>query len=153
MKISSLLHKDNVFVNLVVKDKQELIVKLTEALRPKAGEKTEMIRDAVLERESVMSTGVGKSLAIPHAKIPDLDENIAAFAKLKNPIEYGSIDNQPVEIVFLLVGDHDKASIHIKLLSKISRMMNNDNFRNQLLQAKKKDDILELFSEEEPIQS
>lgn len=108
-----------------------------------------IIEEAVLEREQVMSTGVGKRLAIPHAKLQQLDQNLAVFARLDSPLEYGSIDNQPVELVVLLIGSQDKASVHIKLLSRVSRLMNNDLLRNQLFDAKHEDQILEIFKEEE----
>lgn len=150
MKISSLLEKETVLINLKAGNKTELISGLVEKLEPKIGtDMIESVKEAVLEREQVMSTGVGKSLAIPHAKIAGIEDNFAVFAKLENPIEYGSIDNQPVEIVFLLVGGQEKASIHIKLLSRISRLMNNDVFRNQLLHAKSPDEVIRIFSEEE----
>ncbi len=150
MKISSLLHSDHILYDLEAGSKSSLIPKLVEPLRDDLGsECSEKVLKAVLEREEVMSTGVGKGLAIPHAKLEAVEENIAVFARLKKPVEYGSIDGKPVEIVFLLVGPHDKASIHIKMLSRISRMMNNDQFRNQLLQASSAEEIKQLFEEEE----
>lgn len=150
MKISNLLDTDTILINLQARNKKELISQLVNNLKDKVSlEELPVIKQAVLEREQVMSTGVGKSLAIPHAKISGIQDNLAVFARLKEPLDYGSIDNQPVEIVFLLVGGQEKASVHIKLLSKISRLMNNDTFRNQLLQAKSKEEILNIFIEEE----
>jgi mannitol/fructose-specific phosphotransferase system IIA component (Ntr-type) len=150
MKISNLLDTQSILIDLRADTKESLISTLVNKLKGRiAADLLPTIRDAVLDREQVMSTGVGKSLAIPHAKIPELEENYAVFARLKTPIEYGSIDNQPVEIVFLLVGGQEKASVHIKLLSKISRLMNNDFFRNQLLVAKTPDEVMNIFLEEE----
>lgn len=150
MKISNLLDTQTIFTDLDADSKESLISTLVTALEDKVGkDKLDDIKQAVLEREKVMSTGVGKSLAIPHAKIAGLHENYAVFAKLKSPIDYGSIDGQPVEIIFLLVGGQEKASIHIKLLSRISRIMNNDVYRSQLLQAESAEDVIEVFVEEE----
>lgn len=150
MKISNLLDTQTIFTDLDADSKESLISTLVTALEDKVGkDKLDDIKQAVLEREKVMSTGVGKSLAIPHAKIAGLQENYAVFAKLKSPIDYGSIDGQPVEIIFLLVGGQEKASIHIKLLSRISRIMNNDVYRSQLLQAESAEDVIEVFVEEE----
>jgi len=150
MKISSLLDKQTILLNLKVDTKETLIKRMVAALDGKV-ENTllPVIEEAVLEREQVMSTGVGKRLAIPHAKLQQLDQNLAVFARLDDPLEYGSIDNQPVELVVLLIGSQDKASIHIKLLSRVSRLMNNDLLRNQLFDAKNEDQILEIFLEEE----
>lgn len=150
MKISSLLDKQTILLNLKVDTKETLIKRMVAALDGKV-ENTllPVIEEAVLEREQVMSTGVGKRLAIPHAKLQQLDQNLAVFARLDHPLEYGSIDNQPVELVVLLIGSQDKASIHIKLLSRVSRLMNNDLLRNHLFDAKNEDQILEIFLEEE----
>jgi fructose-specific phosphotransferase system IIA component len=150
MKISKLLDTQTIFTDLEADSKESLISTLVAALEDKVGkDKLHEIKHAVLDREEVMSTGVGKALAIPHAKIPGIQENYAVFAKLKTPIDYGSIDGQPVEIVFLLIGSQERASIHIKLLSRISRIMNNDIFRNQLLQAENAEDVINVFVEEE----
>lgn len=150
MKISSLLDKQTILLDIEVVSKESLVKKMVASLSDKIHPSLlPIIEDAVIEREQVMSTGVGKRLAIPHAKLKELDDNLAVFARLKNPLEYGSIDSQPVELVVLLIGSQDKASVHIKLLSRISRLMNNDLFRNQLFEAKNEDEILNIFMEEE----
>jgi mannitol/fructose-specific phosphotransferase system IIA component (Ntr-type) len=150
MKISSLLDQQTILLNLKVDSKETLIKKMVSVLSGKVDDSLlPIIEEAVLEREQVMSTGVGKRLGIPHAKLPQLDQNLAVFARLDSPLEYGSIDNQPVELVVLLIGSQDKASVHIKLLSRVSRLMNNDLLRNQLFDAKNEDQILEIFTEEE----
>lgn len=96
-----------------------------------------------------MSTGVGKGLGIPHAKINGIDRNFAVFARLKKPLDYGSIDDQKVNLVFLLIGPDGQSSTHIKLLSRISRLMNNDHFRSAILSAGSAEEILEIYSKEE----
>ncbi len=96
-----------------------------------------------------MSTGVGKGFAIPHGKTDAITEIIAAFGKTNSPIEYQALDNKPVNLVFLLVGKDNLVSTHIKLLSRISRMMNKDEFREGLLKANSSEEIFELFKKEE----
>ncbi len=150
MKISSLLEPESILVNISVSDKQELIETLVDTLEHRYDSQlVQSFKQAVIDRENLMSTGVGKGLAIPHAKIADFDDNIAVFATLENPIDFGSVDDKPVNAIFLLIGGTQKASIHIKLLSRISRIMNNDDFRAELLQAESEEEVLTLFREEE----
>lgn len=105
----------------------------------------ERVRAAVHQREQVMSTGVGKGLGLPHAKTDAAEETLAAFAITAAPVPFGAIDNQPVRLVFLLVGPEGARSQHIKILSRLSRLMNRDAFRQQLLQAKTPEAVLHHF--------
>lgn len=110
---------------------------------------TESILNSVLEREKIMSTGVGKGFAIPHAKTNSVTEIIAAFGKIDNPIDFQALDDQPVNLVFLLVGKENLVGPHIKLLSRISRMMNLEDFRESLAKATTAQEIYDLFATEE----
>lgn len=96
-----------------------------------------------------MSTGVGKGLAIPHGKAAEISENYVAFALLETPIDYGAVDGEPVSMVFLLAGPSSNSSQHIKLLSRISRLMNNNQFRERLKECETAKEILEVFEQEE----
>lgn len=152
MNIVSLLDTDNVMPDLEARDKDEALNKLIDLLEPKVGEEElERMREAVLEREQIMSTGVGKGLAIPHGKAPGISDNFAAFAILKDPIEYDAVDDQPVNLIFLLVGPQSSNSFHIKMLSRISRLMNNNDFRERLSQCNTADQILKVFEQEERV--
>lgn len=150
MNIYSLLDKSTILANLDVQSKKELLEKMIQSLSDHVNEKQlREIHKAVFEREEIMSTGVGKSLAIPHGKVKSIDENIASFAKLKTPIDYDSIDGEPVQMVFLLVGPESKHTIHIKLLSRISRLMNSVSFRELLNDCDTPEEIYEAFHQEE----
>jgi mannitol/fructose-specific phosphotransferase system IIA component (Ntr-type) len=150
MKVSDLLSSENVLFHLEVETKEELIKKMVATLTGHLDKETTMRATmAVMERESIMSTGVGKGLGIPHAKINGIDRNYAAFARLKRPLDYGSIDDEAVKLVFLLIGPEGQSSIHIKLLSRISRLMNNDQFRTSIEEAGSADEILSRFTSEE----
>lgn len=152
MKIISLLQTENVIPNLEAENKEDVLNKLVDSLESEVDEEElEAIREAVLERERIMSTGVGKGLAIPHGKAEGINGNYAAFAILKNPIDYEAVDDEPVKLVFMLVGPQSSNSMHIKMLSRISRLMNNTNFREQLLECETADDIIQVFEEEEKV--
>jgi mannitol/fructose-specific phosphotransferase system IIA component (Ntr-type) len=96
-----------------------------------------------------MSTGVGKGFAIPHGKTNAVNDVIAAFGKTTRDIDYDALDGNPVHLVFLLVGRDDMVSKHIKLLSRISRLMNKDEFRERLVNSNSKEEIINIFKEEE----
>lgn len=152
MNIFSLLDSQSVFPDLKVNDKAEILEKLISSLESKVSNgELEKIRSAVLERESIMSTGVGKGLAIPHGKATGIEETYAAFAILNEPVDYEAIDDQPVNMVFLLVGPQSSNSLHIKMLSRISRLMNNSDFRDRLRNCTTSDEIIEQFKKEEHV--
>lgn len=150
MNIVGLLEEKTVLPGLNVENKTEILDKLISSLSSKVTkEELETIREAVFEREEIMSTGVGKGLAIPHGKAPGIHDNYAAFALLKEPVDYEAIDGEPVSLVFLLVGPQSNNSLHIKMLSRISRLMNNNEFRQKLKKSKTAENIIELFRNEE----
>lgn len=150
MKLSDLLHKDYIIAELKSTVKEDVINELIDLFNnDNRVIDLKKVRDAVLDREKIMSTGVGKGFAIPHGKTNAVNEILAAFGKTDHPIDYQALDNQPVHLVFLLVGKDNMVSTHIKLLSRISRMMTKDEFREKLIQAKSNDEIIELFRTEE----
>ena len=150
MTIVSLLDKNSIFLNKEADTKEQLLEDMIQSLGNRVTEEElENIRTAVFEREAIMSTGVGKGLAIPHGKVKNLARTLASFAILKNPIDYKAIDDVPVNMVFLMVAPEAQNSVHIKLLSRISRMLNNRDFRDRLEQAADQDEIVEVFKEEE----
>jgi fructose-specific phosphotransferase system IIA component len=150
MKLVDLLSKENVIAELKGTTKEEVINELVDLFKTDPRVKDiEEVRECVLEREKIMSTGVGKGFAIPHGKTGSVNEILAAFGKTNNPIEYEALDNQPVNLIFLLVGKDNLVSTHIKLLSRISRMMNKDEFRKNLINAESKEEIIEIFRKEE----
>lgn len=150
MKISEILAENIISVDLDAADKMDAINKMIDLANN--SEKIidiEKVRNCVLEREKLVSTGVGKGFAIPHGKTDAITDITAAFAILKNPIDFESIDLQPVKFIFLLVGKENLLNAHIKLLSRISRLMNKDEFRQRLSNAKTSKEVLDIFIEEE----
>ncbi len=150
MKVLDLLSKNFIIADLKSNSKQDVINELISLFEndPRVID-IEKVRDAVLEREKIMSTGVGKGFAIPHGKTNAVNDILAAFGKSNQPIEYDALDGHPVYLVFLLVGKDNLVSNHIKLLSRISRMMNKDEFREKLMKAKTADEVLEIYRKEE----
>jgi fructose-specific phosphotransferase system IIA component len=150
MKIVDLLSEQVVRTNLPGTSKNDVINAIIDlaASQDRVIDK-EKVREAIFEREKIMSTGVGAGFAIPHAKSDAVSDIVAAFAVTAQPIDYQSLDDQPVRIVFLLVGRENMVGPHIKLLSRISRLMNNEEFRKRLLDAASPKDVLDIFRKEE----
>ncbi len=150
MKVSDLLKENFILTEFQSTDKEDVINELIDLYEN--DEKVidiEQVRKSVLDREKIMSTGVGKGFAIPHGKTNAVKDILAAFGKSDTPIEYDSLDGKPVNLIFLLVGKDNLVSSHIKLLSRISRLMNKDDFRERLMEAKTAKEILKVFEEEE----
>jgi fructose PTS system EIIBC or EIIC component len=150
MKISDILTEDVLALRMEAKDKTDAINKMVD-LANLSGKITdvEKVRAVVFEREKLVSTGVGKGFAIPHGKSDDISDIVAAFAVLAEPIDFDSIDSEKVVYIFLLIGKDSMLNTHIKLLSRISRLMNKDEFRSSLLKAQSKTELLQIFKTEE----
>lgn len=150
MRISEILTEKIISTDLDAKDKEDAINKVID-LASNSGLMTDIqkVRQCVFDRENLVSTGVGKGFAIPHGKTDQIKDIVAAFAILKNPIDFDSIDLEPVKFIFLIIGKESLLNVHIKLLSRISRLMNKDDFRDKLSEASSPAEVLKIFSEEE----
>lgn len=150
MKITDILEQKLVRTNLPGKTKDDVINAMVELVgnSPKVLDK-EKVRSAIFEREKIMSTGVGNGFAIPHGKTDAVADIVAAFGITAEPIDYQSLDEKPVRLVFLLVGKDNLVGPHIKLLSRISRLMNKEHFRTKLLELSTPNEIIEIFRQEE----
>ncbi len=150
MKITDVLEEKFVRTNLPGSTKEEIINSMIELVAQSTNViDREKVRQAIFEREKIMSTGVGNGFAIPHGKTDAVKDIVAAFAVTERPVDYQALDDQPVRLVFLLVGKDSLVGPHIKLLSRISRLMNKEGFRDGLLTSKTPKDVLELFRREE----
>ncbi len=150
MKISDILDESVVRVHLKGKSKDEIINEMIAIVNHSSKiTDIEKVREAIFEREKIMSTGVGNGFAIPHGKSDAVLDIVAAFAITEEPIDYESLDEQPVHLIFLLVGKDSMVGPHIKLLSRISRLMNKEDFRKKLLDAKTSKEVIEIFKNEE----
>ena len=150
MKLTEILKLDKVAIDFKGSTKDEIINEMINMF--KGDERVsdiETIRTVVLEREEIMSTGVGSGFAIPHGKTNMVSEMVAGFGLLKNPIDFDSIDGKPVNLIFMLIGQEDSVGQHIKMLSRISRIMNQESVRNKLANASSTEEIFNIFEEED----
>ena len=150
MKVFELLKESFILTDFKSDDKKDIINELIDLHKEDDNvNDIEKVRTAIHDREKEMSTGIGKGFAIPHGKTNAVNDVIVSFGKTTRDIDYEALDGNPVHLVFLLVGKVDLVSKYIKLLSRISQVMNKDDFREKILNAKTKDEIINIFKEEE----
>ena len=150
MKISEILEVELISTKVEGNDKDTVLNNMIELVSQsqKITDK-ERVKEAIFNREKIMSTGVGKGFAIPHGKTDGIQDMVAAFGITENDVNFDSLDGEPVRLIFLLVGKENLVGPHLKLLSRISRLLNKDDFRARLLTSKTREEVKELFEIEE----
>ncbi|OGW82795.1 MAG: PTS fructose transporter subunit IIA [Omnitrophica bacterium RIFCSPLOWO2_01_FULL_45_10] len=150
MKIMDFLNKKAVIANLRSTDKEGVIKELVESLVKAAEIKNrEEMMKAILAREALGSTGIGQGIGIPHAKSPNVKELVAAFGLSQKGVNFDSLDGEAVYIFFLLIAPEESAGPHLKALARISRMLKDKYFREQLKKSKDEREILRIIQEED----
>jgi len=150
MNIIDVLDRSSVLVQLNARTKDDVLNSMIDILKTSDRVKDiEEIRKAVFEREKIMSTGIGNGFALPHGKTKAVDSTVGVFATLAKPVDFKSLDSQPVSIVFMLIGQEHSVGTHLRLLSRISRLMTNVGFRDRLLTAATPNDAYNLFAQQE----
>lgn len=132
MEISSILSPESIRLTNKVTSKKRLFQDLGETAAAAYGLNMNLAVEALMERESLGPTGVGHGIALPHARIPDLNQVCAVFLKLENPLDFDSVDRQPVDLVFALFAPVDAGVEHLKALALVSRTMRNAGIRAKL---------------------
>jgi mannitol/fructose-specific phosphotransferase system IIA component (Ntr-type) len=150
MKLCDLLTDSVIAVKLRAEDKGNLLVGLVDLATngERVKDKQEAL-SAVEERERIMTTAIGYGVAIPHGKTSAVDELVAAFAVLDEGIEFGALDGQEIRLAFLLLGPKEPSGPHIRMLSRISRLMSREELRSKLLATETPEEVRDLFREAE----
>ncbi len=149
MLLTDLLTIDRIKIPLQARTKDEILRELVQVLSEQEGLDQEDILRAVRERESVLSTGIGNGVAIPHGKSPLVPELLMAAGVTTQPIEFDALDGAPVSLFFLLVGPETAAGPHIKALSRISRLVRRDDARERLIRSKTPEEFYRALQEAE----
>ncbi|MBP5857971.1 PTS IIA-like nitrogen regulatory protein PtsN [Marivibrio halodurans] len=123
MDISDLLSTECVIESLTVASKKQALQEIARKAAEITGLDERRLFDVLLERERLGSTGVGHGIAIPHGKIAGLDRLHGLFARLERPIDFESIDDQPVDLIFLLLAPEGAGADHLKALARVSRLL------------------------------
>jgi len=147
MNLLDILSPEAVKVPLAAADKKTAIEELVDVLtatHPVSD--VDALKQAVWEREQQRTTGIGEGLAIPHGKCTCANELHLAIGRPAEPMEFGSVDKQPVHLIVLLVSPPNKTSDHIQALGKISRLVANPEFRSKAYSAATAEELYELFA-------
>lgn len=150
MKISEILNKDLLIPNLRAKNKKGVLEELASVLVDQ-GKLRDLDRvvEVLLEREKLGSTGIGDGIAIPHGKIKDLEGVVASFGRSLEGVDFESIDQKPAHLFFLLMAPENSAGMHLKALARISRLLKDPNFRKRLMEAKDREELFQIISDED----
>lgn len=136
MKIIELLTLGRVLPDLKARDKKAVIEEMAAALvkdLPQLDQKK--VVTVLLEREGLGSTGIGDNIAIPHGKLPNLDNLVLCFGRSLEGVNFDAIDGKPAHLFFLLLAPENFIGLHLKALAKISRMLRDSSFRRSLMAA------------------
>ena len=147
MEISEILTPEGVLANLKSGSKKQLLQDLAEAASKRCSWEPQQIFDALLEREKLGSTGVGNGVAIPHAKLAGMEGIQGIFARLNKPVDYDANDDQPVDIVFMLLAPEGSGADHLKALSKIARLLRDQSTLASIRKTEDQDAIFSLLTQ------
>lgn len=151
MKIREILAKDCVLADLTSHTKEGVIQELSALLASHYNNlEAQEVNRLLMERERLGSTGIGNGIAIPHGKLPSLSQIVTGFGRSKEGIAFDSQDGKPAHLFFVLIAPENAASLHLKALARLSRLLKDLHFRNKLIEAEDADQIYkEIVSEDE----
>ncbi|MCA9218475.1 MAG: PTS sugar transporter subunit IIA [Planctomycetales bacterium] len=150
MKFSDFVCTNSITPQLVAEDKdsviEEMVKSLVDAGQVSADEQDDIIK-AILKREELGSTGIGRGIAVPHTKHPSVDRLVGTVAVSVDGVDFDSLDGEKVQLLFLLVSPPDRPSDHLRALEHISRQLRDEMFCRFLKQSKTREDISQLLEE------
>jgi PTS system fructose-specific IIA component/PTS system nitrogen regulatory IIA component len=150
MKFSEFMCTDAISAEVLAGDKQGAIREMTQALLDAgqiAQDDYESIVDALLRREELGSTGIGRGVAIPHTKHPSVGQTIATVGVSRSGIDFASLDGKPVYVLLLLISPSDRPDIHLRAMETAARQLRAETFCRFLRQAKSVEEIKQLLDD------
>ena len=147
MEIAEMISPSSVVANLRVTSKKQALQELAKKAAEVTGQPERSIFEVLIERERLGTTGVGNGIAIPHGKLPGLDRLYGLFARLETPIEFDAIDEQPVDLICLLLAPETAGADHLKALARISRLLRDGTICKKLRGSETPDAIYALLTE------
>ncbi|QHQ36846.1 PTS sugar transporter subunit IIA [Algicella marina] len=143
MELTDILGSDAVFACVKVQSKKRLFQEIASAASARLRLPEAQLQAALLERENLGPTGVGFGVAIPHARIEQLDHVVGLFFSLESPVEFESVDRKPVDLVFALFAPQSAGAEHLKALAKVSRVLRSESVCAKLRSTK---DVAALYA-------
>lgn len=136
LTMRELVHQDAVTVSLDVSTKKDVLQTIAASAASLLGKEALSVFDVLWERERLGTTGVGNGIAIPHGRVPGLDKVAGFFTRLSRPVNFDSIDDKPVDLIFLLLAPETAGADHLHALATVSRLLRNPKLCEQLRAAK-----------------
>ena len=146
MKISDILSAENILLSFKAKNKRQLLQDVSHIIAEKIKIDERTICDTLQERENLGSTGFGGGVALPHGRLAELDKVYGFFIKLTTPIDFDAIDNQPVDMLYLLLSPESNGADHLTALAQISRFLKNKNLVAKLKGTNNREEIFALLN-------
>jgi len=150
MKFSDFVSEKAIRVELTAYDKEGVIAELVDSLVSSGaikGDEKDSIVQAIMKREELGSTGIGRGVAVPHTKHPSVEELVGTVGVSTEGVDFTSLDGENVQLFFLLVSPPDRPGDHLRALENISRQLRDDTFCRFLKLAKTPEDIQQLLEE------
>lgn len=150
MKFADFVSREAIRAQLTASDKEGAVREMVQALLDTGqidADEVESIVKAILKREELGSTGIGRGVAVPHTKHPSVDRLVGTVAISRKGVDFASLDGETVQLFFLLVSPPDQPGDHLRALENISRRLRDDTFCRFLKQAKNAEDIRQLLDE------
>jgi PTS system nitrogen regulatory IIA component len=149
MKILDVLDKKAVIAHLKSNDKKTILEELSEPVAQLAGINCEDCVRVLLDRERLGSTGIGEGIGIPHGKMKSLKRLFLGFGLSKKGVDFDSVDGRPTHIFFLLITPENSTGLHLKLLARISKILKNQSFKEKLINAANREQIIDIIKAED----
>ena len=153
MEICNLLSTESIVSIVRASSKKQALQELAAHASKISGQNDRAIFDILLERERLGTTGIGRGIAIPHGKLPELNRLYGVFAKFEQPIDFDSVDDQAVDMVFLLLAPENAGADHLKALARISRMFRDPDICKKLRAAKDDNALCKLLLNETEVKA
>ena len=147
MDLADLIAPEAVFPALKAKTKKQALQELAQRAAKLTGVDAREILDTLLQRERLGSTGVGRGIAIPHGRVPALHKIVTMFARLDEAINFEALDDEPVDLVFLLLAPEHAGADHLKALARISRLLREPSSIEKLRASKDRAAIYSVLTE------
>jgi len=153
MEISGILNPEAVKVFAAISSKKRLFQEIGDIAGSVYGLNSSATVEALLERESLGPTGVGHGVALPHARLPNLDRVIGTFIILEKPLDFGAVDRQPVDIAFALFAPEESGVEHLKALALVSRTLRDTSLCSKLRANPETTKLFAMLTETQPVQA
>ncbi len=147
MELSDLLDSGSIVANLRATSKKQALQELARKAADVTGLDERKIFGVLMDRERLGTTGVGSGIAIPHGKLPELDRLYGIFARLEKPVDFQSIDDRPVDLIFVLLAPEEAGADHLKALARVSRLLRDHDVCDKLRGTSETDALYAIMTE------